>query len=205
MSGSRPLKSTSFFLDRTNQFHARLWFLCIAKLMAVKEHPEFAGISQERLRSEMVRDFRAQRWFARRSPSWLSLKFQGSFPFIEISSIICPSFGQLSGPSKGAPSVWRPYYVYFKASFAHALACWQGFKLKSAEQIHESANMCWNLRNQPAITTWLSNSQLSSDKERLRCGGNMVIPKCAQLAMHILLTAHHRTNVRSWATSSFSR
>ena len=182
--------------------------------MAVKEHPEFAGISQERLRSEMVRDFRAQRWFARRSPSWLSLKFQGSFPFIEIISIICPSFGQLSGEQRQGlcHGHQRELQVFgghimciSKPVFAHALACWQGFKLKSAEQIHESANMCWNLRNQPAITTWLSNSQLSSDKERLRCVGNMVIPKCAQLAMHILLTAHHRTNVRSWAISSFSR
>lgn len=59
-----------------------------------------------------------------------------------------------------------------------------------ASVIHENANQCHNLRNRPPLASWLSNSQTKSDQARLHAIGNMVIPKCATLAMHLLVNSH---------------
>jgi hypothetical protein len=67
-----------------------------------------------------------------------------------------------------------------------------GIQIKSEKEIHEEANKCWNLRNQPPITTWLAQSLGKHDLHRLHAIGNMVLPKCACLAMHLLLHAHRQ-------------
>lgn len=59
--------------------------------------------------------------------------------------------------------------------------------LMEAAEIHAQCHMCWNFRSQPHITTWLSPHQSSEDESRLHAVGNMVLPKCARLALHVML------------------
>lgn len=83
--------------------------------------------------------------------------------------------------------------VFIMATKTRCAAMFQaGIQIKSEKEIHEEANKCWNLRNQPPITTWLAQSLGKHDLHRLHAIGNMVLPKCACLAMHLLLHAHRQ-------------
>ena len=66
----------------------------------------------------------------------------------------------------------------------------QGFKLMTAAEIHKQANKCFNLCNTPCVSQLMCHSRSKEDTARLCQVGNMVLPKCANLAMHVLAAAH---------------
>lgn len=70
---------------------------------------------------------------------------------------------------------------------------WQGVKIMTDEEIEDQANKCLLMASGPCPSTWLSKQQSQSDKIRLTAVGNVVIPKCAALAMHILARALPQT------------
>ena len=63
-------------------------------------------------------------------------------------------------------------------------------KLMKEADIHAQANYCFHFRSQPPINQWLTRQQSQQDKARLTAIGNMVIPKCARLALHIFAVSH---------------
>ena len=60
------------------------------------------------------------------------------------------------------------------------------------ETIRSNALSRWNEFGLLAMADWLATSQSSRDRQRLRCVGNIVMPACARLALHVMthLGAH---------------
>ena len=56
----------------------------------------------------------------------------------------------------------------------------------SQSDIHAQAHQCWHFRKPPPLVEWLSQSHTKEDRERLCAIGNIVIPRCARLAMHVI-------------------
>ena len=75
-------------------------------------------------------------------------------------------------------------------NFVSTCSTLQEVKLLTQAQIHEEANRCHFFRNRPEISTWLAHDRTESDQDRLCMIGNMVLPKCAMLAMHVMARAH---------------
>ena len=65
----------------------------------------------------------------------------------------------------------------------------QDAKLMTEAEIHAEANKCHNLRNRPCVSQWLIQSHDKQDASRLHAVGNMVLPKCAALAFHLMAAA----------------
>ena len=63
---------------------------------------------------------------------------------------------------------------------------WQDFKLKTVKEMNEQANADWNCESKPELSKWLKAKQCPIDKERLKAVGNIVFPKCAQLAVNVI-------------------
>ena len=61
--------------------------------------------------------------------------------------------------------------------------------LMNLQEIHAQANQCWHFRNQPRLCDWLQHSQSDEDEARLHAIGNLVLPRCAHLAMNVLSAA----------------
>ena len=66
------------------------------------------------------------------------------------------------------------------------LATLQGLQLQSPSDMHQSAHAAWNRCCKPPVSAWLLAKQSALDKERLKACGNVVIPQCARLALHIM-------------------
>ena len=64
------------------------------------------------------------------------------------------------------------------------------FTLLTAEKAEQEAQDAWNPSEKPPVSEWLSVSQVSGDRQRLGCLGNIVFPRQARLAMHWLLRQH---------------
>lgn len=59
-------------------------------------------------------------------------------------------------------------------------------------EIEQQAHMCFHFRNRPPLESWLVHNQTKEDENRLKAVGNLVIPRCAALAMDILGCAELR-------------
>ena len=57
----------------------------------------------------------------------------------------------------------------------------------SAETMRSAAEADWNFAGAQPLREWLAPSQSSQDCERLRCLGNVVVPQCARLGLHIMV------------------
>lgn len=68
----------------------------------------------------------------------------------------------------------------------------QGVSPMSFEQIQSAAHQCHHLRNKPPVSKWLLQSRGQGHEFRLRACGNVVIPRCADLALHILAAMHQQ-------------
>ena len=66
------------------------------------------------------------------------------------------------------------------------LLLWEDFKLRTVEEMHTQANGIWNGDSKPELSKWLKAKQCPSDKARLKAVGNIVFPKCAQLAVNVI-------------------
>ena len=62
----------------------------------------------------------------------------------------------------------------------------QDLQLMTPHEIEKQAHMCYHFRERPPLSQWLQDSQNEEDKARLAAVGNLVIPRCASLAMHLL-------------------
>lgn len=62
----------------------------------------------------------------------------------------------------------------------------EGLQLQSSSDMHQSAHAAWNRCCKPPVSAWLLAQQSALDKERLKACGNVVIPQCARLALHIM-------------------
>ena len=57
-------------------------------------------------------------------------------------------------------------------------------QLLGAEQMMQEALEPWNAAARPALRTWLQRSHDLAEIERLKELGNVVLPRCARLAVH---------------------
>ena len=78
--------------------------------------------------------------------------------------------------------------TYESESHSH-VGFWQGISRMTPERMRMNAKQPWNLPGRLPLTAWLAQEQSSLDKSRLSCIGNVVVPGCCQLALHII--AHH--------------
>ena len=65
----------------------------------------------------------------------------------------------------------------------------QDTALMQANDMEQQVHRAWNVRSKPQLHKWLVVSQSEEDRDRLRCLGNIVMPKVAQLGAHLL--EHH--------------
>ena len=54
------------------------------------------------------------------------------------------------------------------------------------EEMEARALSNWNEGERTPLHTWLTDQSTASDQDRLKRVGNIVIPRCAQLAVHLL-------------------
>lgn len=64
----------------------------------------------------------------------------------------------------------------------------QDLNIKTDSQIQLEAHLPWNIRGKPPLHEWLLQSQDEEEHllDRLKAAGNIVIPRQAQLALHLL-------------------
>lgn len=63
----------------------------------------------------------------------------------------------------------------------------QNMNLMTFEEVRASAHKCYHLRHpKPPVSQWLLQQRDSGHEFRLRSCGNIVIPRCADLALQIL-------------------
>ncbi|CAK9032423.1 unnamed protein product [Durusdinium trenchii] len=62
----------------------------------------------------------------------------------------------------------------------------QNLTLMTSDEMESRALEPWNHRDRPELHCWLSTECTQQDQQRLQSVGNMVIPRCAQLALHVL-------------------
>lgn len=56
----------------------------------------------------------------------------------------------------------------------------------TASEMESQALRAWNPSERPSLHTWLSSECGEEDQARLKAVGNMVIPQCGKLALHLL-------------------
>ena len=61
----------------------------------------------------------------------------------------------------------------------------------SADDMRKRAQRPWNARARVPLASWLRAEAKAEDAARLRCIGNVVMPACARLALHVM--AHRAT------------
>jgi hypothetical protein len=61
--------------------------------------------------------------------------------------------------------------------------------LLSADMMMSQARRVWNPAAKPPLEKWLVKKQSEQDRSRLTAVGNIVMPRVAQLAIHML--SHH--------------
>ena len=75
--------------------------------------------------------------------------------------------------------------------FLMKISFWQNLQIMTKEEIKRQANFCQHFSHRrPPLTSWLLNTKGAYDKLRLEAVGNIVIPRCAALAMQIMAAAH---------------
>lgn len=60
----------------------------------------------------------------------------------------------------------------------------EAVRVMSANEIMRAAGQPWNRRGAMPLHKWLCEKQSQVDQMRLKCLGNILIPRCAQLAVH---------------------
>lgn len=109
------------------------------------------------------------------------LATRNGFSFEESSSVKCNVCNCL-----------RWSYVCF--CHRHSLHI-KAVNIMSRDKMMSAAQLLWDPDGIIPLHQWLSPSRDREDSERLRCLGNIVIPKCAALAMHQL---EHEARFPQW-------
>lgn len=55
----------------------------------------------------------------------------------------------------------------------------------TSAEMHQNCHQRWNHFGRTPLSSWLKNDVSPVDKERLKASGNIVMPRCAQLALHL--------------------
>ena len=63
----------------------------------------------------------------------------------------------------------------------------EAVRLMSPDNMMLAAGRPWNKRGAMPLHNWLCGNQTAEDEMRLKCLGNIVIPRCAQLGLHQLV------------------
>ena len=63
----------------------------------------------------------------------------------------------------------------------------QDTQVMPKDAMMDAANLTWTERGFLPLRQWLCFSRSASDDQRLKCLGNIVIPRCAQLGLHQLV------------------
>lgn len=96
------------------------------------------------------------------------------------------------------PQCWFPFivgdavlnvfiFVSFNfIPFLMAVCCRQGMTLKSKGEFHKQAQRMWYPKCRMPVSQWLGDKHTKEDKARLKALGNVVMPQCAECAMHII-------------------
>ena len=80
--------------------------------------------------------------------------------------------------------------LFFQFNAVLGASSLQGLRCMSDAEMIAEAHKCHHLRRMPRVTNWLLEEQDPGDGERLHALGNIVIPKMAELACHILGRVH---------------
>ena len=59
-------------------------------------------------------------------------------------------------------------------------------QLMTAQALHKRCKAVWNRFGKVPVCKWLQDRASSGDVERLKAVGNIVFPRVAQLALHVL-------------------
>ena len=62
----------------------------------------------------------------------------------------------------------------------------QGMDLMSGSEMHKQVSRTWNPGSEIPLRNWMNDTQNAEDRARLKCVGNIVFPKAAQMALHII-------------------
>ena len=96
------------------------------------------------------------------------------------------------------PNFFFRYFSWILTTFNFDF-CWlQDTALMTESQMMRQATRPWNASNKPPLHQWLSDTQTKMDQERLKCIGNTVLPKCGQLALHLLEHSFRSDPSRWW-------
>ena len=58
----------------------------------------------------------------------------------------------------------------------------------SCAQVHTQANAIWNPQGKVPLSEWLRQTASDVDIERLKAVGNVAMPACSRLGLHLLGT-----------------
>ena len=75
-------------------------------------------------------------------------------------------------------------YMFFIFTCCHDWS--KDVKILGKDEMMLSALQPWNAEGELPLHQWLSSEQSEVDRERLKCLGNIVFPRCAKLALHQL-------------------
>lgn len=53
--------------------------------------------------------------------------------------------------------------------------------------LHAQSKSAWNSKGRIPLFEWLRKDVSAEDTKRLKCLGNIVMPRCARLGLHVLL------------------
>ena len=62
----------------------------------------------------------------------------------------------------------------------------QGLDVMRGDEMQNQVSREWNPGSQIPLRNWMQDTQCPEDKARLKAVGNIVFPKSAQLALHII-------------------
>lgn len=66
---------------------------------------------------------------------------------------------------------------------------WQDVDLMDEGAMQAAAHAEWNPCDRLPLTSWLSSTKADNHADRMTTLGNIVVPRCARLGMHLLLHA----------------
>lgn len=91
--------------------------------------------------------------------------------------------------------------IELKSNIISSLSPCQDVRVLTLEKMIREAHECHHFgKHRPPLHEWLVKNQSESDRMRLKAVGNIVIPRCARLAAHIMAHAHGR-DIFQWCLS----
>jgi hypothetical protein len=83
--------------------------------------------------------------------------------------------------------------IELKSNIISSLSPCQDVRVLTLEKMIREAHECHHFgKHRPPLHEWFVKNPSESDRMRLKAVGNIVIPRCARLAAHIMAHAHGR-------------